>query len=53
MFNVLDVLSLGGQGLSEIDRVHMAAYKVHGLETDRNFPRQTFQDSLLEKDASL
>ncbi len=53
MFNVLDVLSLGGQGLSEIDRVHMAAYKVHGLETDRNFSRQTFQDSLLEKDASL
>ena len=53
MFNVLDVLSLGGQGLSEIDRVHMAAYKVHGLEIDRNFSRQTFQDSLLEKDASL
>ena len=53
MFNVLDVLSLGGQGLSEIDRVHMAVYKVHWLEIDRNFFRQTFQDSLLEKDASL
>jgi hypothetical protein len=53
MFNFLDVLSLGGQDLSEIDNVHMAVYKVHGLEKDRNFSRQTFQDALLEKDASL
>jgi hypothetical protein len=53
MFNFLDLLSLGGQDLSEIDSVHMAVYKVHGLGTDRIFSRQTFQDALLEKDASL
>ena len=53
MLNFLDLLSLGGQALSEIDSVHIAVYKVHGLETDGIFSRQTFQDALLEKDASL
>lgn len=53
MFNFLDAINLDDSNLSEIDSVHMAVYKVHGREADKNFSSQTFQDALLEKDASL
>jgi hypothetical protein len=53
MFNFLGAIDFDDSSLSEIDSVQMAVYKVHGQDADKNFTSQTFQDALLEKDASL